>query len=87
MTSKQTDLCFLSIEESSRLIHSGQLSPVELTQAYLDRIEAVDEKVGGYITVLAEAALAEATGGGEGHHGRPVQGTAPRHPHGPQGPV
>ena len=60
MTSRQTDLCFLSIEESSRLIHSGQLSPVELTQAYLDRIEAIDDKVGGYITVLAESALAEA---------------------------
>lgn len=59
-TQQRDDLCFQSIEESSRLIHSGQLSPVELTQAYLDRIEDIDDKVGGYITVLAESALAEA---------------------------
>jgi aspartyl-tRNA(Asn)/glutamyl-tRNA(Gln) amidotransferase subunit A len=37
-------------------LRSKEISPVELTQAYLDRIEAVDERVNSYITVTADAA-------------------------------
>ena len=54
------DLTKLSIEEAGRRIAAGELSPVELTQAYLDRIESVDPKVNSFITVLADEALADA---------------------------
>jgi aspartyl-tRNA(Asn)/glutamyl-tRNA(Gln) amidotransferase subunit A len=54
------DLTQLSLADAGRRIAAGDLSPVELTQAYLDRIESVDPKVNSYITVLADAALAQA---------------------------
>jgi aspartyl-tRNA(Asn)/glutamyl-tRNA(Gln) amidotransferase subunit A len=54
------ELTKLSIDEASRRIAAGELSPVELTQAYLDRIESVDPRVNSYITVLAEQALVQA---------------------------
>ena len=57
---RSDDLTKLSIEEAGRRIAAGDLSPVELTQAYLDRIESVDPKVNSFITVLADEALAEA---------------------------
>jgi aspartyl-tRNA(Asn)/glutamyl-tRNA(Gln) amidotransferase subunit A len=57
---RDDDLTKLSIEAASRRIAAGDLSPVELTQAYLDRIESVDPKVNSYITVLADEALADA---------------------------
>ena len=36
------DLTRLSIDEASRRIAARELSPVELTRAYLERIERVD---------------------------------------------
>jgi aspartyl-tRNA(Asn)/glutamyl-tRNA(Gln) amidotransferase subunit A len=55
-----TELCFLTIAEASRRIQARTLSPVELTQAYLDRIAALDGRLNAYILVLREQALAEA---------------------------
>jgi aspartyl-tRNA(Asn)/glutamyl-tRNA(Gln) amidotransferase subunit A len=57
---RNDDLTRLSIEDASGRIAAGDLSPVELTQAYLDRIESVDPNVNSYITVLADEALADA---------------------------
>jgi len=54
------DLTKLTIVEASRRIAAGDLSPVELTRAYLERIERVDERVNAYITVTAEQALEQA---------------------------
>ena len=59
MTNK-TDLCYLSIREAGSLMKSGELSPVELTQAMLDRINAIDDKVKSYTVVSTDIALAEA---------------------------
>lgn len=53
-------LIYLSIAEAADLISKRELSPVELVQAYLDRIEAANPKIHGFITVLAERALAQA---------------------------
>ena len=50
------ELHFLTAAEASRLIQSRQLSPVELVEAFLRRIEAVDGAVHSYITVLGEQA-------------------------------
>ena len=54
------DLAFASIEELSSLIQTGELSPVELTQTFLDRIERHNEGLGAYITVVGEQALRSA---------------------------
>jgi aspartyl-tRNA(Asn)/glutamyl-tRNA(Gln) amidotransferase subunit A len=54
------DLHYLSITEAARLIKQRRLSPVELTQAYLDRIEALDPQLNAYLLVTADQALAQA---------------------------
>jgi aspartyl-tRNA(Asn)/glutamyl-tRNA(Gln) amidotransferase subunit A len=51
----------VTVARLARRLRAGELSPREAVQHYLDRIEAVDGKVGAYITVRAEEALAEAT--------------------------
>ena len=51
---------FLSAAELGALIKSREISPVEATQAYLDRIEKVDGKLNAYITICRDEALADA---------------------------
>ena len=55
-----TELYWLSISEASDLISSGQLSPVELCAAHLDRIDQTDGALNSFITVMADQARAEA---------------------------
>lgn len=50
----------LTIEQASGLLKDKKISSVELTRAVLDRIDAVDGKVGAYLTVDADGALATA---------------------------
>jgi Asp-tRNA(Asn)/Glu-tRNA(Gln) amidotransferase A subunit family amidase len=40
-----TDLHYLSITEAAELIRQRRLSPVDLTQAYLSRIERFDAQL------------------------------------------
>ncbi len=54
------ELPFLTIKEASDLINKKEISPVELTQSILDRIQDKDEKLNTYITVLSEKALESA---------------------------
>lgn len=54
------ELVYKPITELAELIRQKKLSPVELTQAYLDRIAAHDGTLKSYITVTAEIAMAEA---------------------------
>jgi aspartyl-tRNA(Asn)/glutamyl-tRNA(Gln) amidotransferase subunit A len=54
------DLHFLTITQASVLIRTGNLSPVELTKAYLDRIHRLDGELHAYILVLGETAMDEA---------------------------
>jgi len=51
------ELPFLTASQLSRLIETKEVSPVEATEAYLDRIEAVDPELNSYITVTGEQAL------------------------------
>ena len=57
---EKQDIPFLSATELSGLIHSKEVSPVEATEAYLDRIEQVDGKLNSYITVCRDEALKSA---------------------------
>ncbi|MBW2238067.1 MAG: Asp-tRNA(Asn)/Glu-tRNA(Gln) amidotransferase subunit GatA, partial [Deltaproteobacteria bacterium] len=50
----------LSIQEAHRLLRKKEISSQDLTRAILDRINAVDEKVGAYITVDPETAMTQA---------------------------
>ncbi len=50
----------LTITEASGLLKDKEIASVELTRAVLDRIEAVDSKVGAYLTVDADMAMAQA---------------------------
>ncbi|HEX6997122.1 MAG TPA: amidase [Gammaproteobacteria bacterium] len=54
------DLTELTIEQASRLIRAGLVSPVDLTRAYLAAIEKRQPQVNAYITVTAELALQQA---------------------------
>ncbi len=54
------DLTSLTIVEASELIHTGQVSPVELTQAYLERVERYDPLLNCFITFTPELALQQA---------------------------
>jgi len=54
------ELCELSLSQAGEWIRQRKLSPVELTQAHLERIQRVDPRINSYITVTAEAALQQA---------------------------
>src|SRR3954447_14558175 len=53
-------LHWLSAAEAARAIAARELSPVELTQALLDRIERLDAKLHVFVRLDAEAAMAAA---------------------------
>jgi len=53
-------LNWLSIKEAHSQLTSRQISSVELTQACLDRIEAVEDRVQSFLTLTPETALAQA---------------------------
>ncbi|NRQ35469.1 amidase [Nonomuraea sp. NN258] len=50
----------LSALEQAQAIRDQEISPVELTRHYLDRIGRIDPQVGAYVTVTAEKALEQA---------------------------
>jgi aspartyl-tRNA(Asn)/glutamyl-tRNA(Gln) amidotransferase subunit A len=54
------DPCFLSIAEAAELISGKRLSPVDLTRAYLDRIERLNGTLHAYVRVLHDDAVAAA---------------------------
>ncbi len=57
---KADQLVQLTIAEAARSFQAGELSPTELTRACLERIEALDPKLNAFVTLLPEAAVAEA---------------------------
>ena len=60
MSISDTQLHYLSIRQAGELIQRGELSPVELTRACLDRIQATDDRLHSFILLLADEALAQA---------------------------
>lgn len=55
-----SELYYLSISEAAHLISTGQLSPVELTHAFLDRIEALNDRLHAFLLVTPDIAIAAA---------------------------
>ena len=60
MSTSDTQLHYLSIRQAGELIQRGELSPVELTRACLDRIQSTDDRLHSFILLLADEALAQA---------------------------
>ena len=56
LTSGATELHWLTIAEAARLIEKRQLSPVELTDALLARIEALDPQINAFLLPTPERA-------------------------------
>ncbi len=55
------ELCaLLSIARAAKLLASGEIFSLELTEAYLARIETVGPQINAYITVTAERAVDDA---------------------------
>ncbi len=50
-----TELCFMTIGELAPLIKDKKISPVELTDSFLGRIEKLDARFNCFITVTADA--------------------------------
>ncbi|MHB8992066.1 MAG: amidase family protein, partial [Chloroflexota bacterium] len=74
----KSDLCLLTIEELSRLVAGREVSPVEVVEAHLERIDRLDESLGAYATVMREesrhaAAVAEREIS-SGHYRGPLHG-------------
>ena len=55
-----TDLTRLTAAQTAAAVASGEASAVEVAQAHLDRIAAIDEKVHAFLHVDTEGALAQA---------------------------
>ncbi|PYN45004.1 MAG: hypothetical protein DME00_23510 [Candidatus Rokuibacteriota bacterium] len=57
MTAEGADRAFLSARRIAALVREREVSPVEITRLYLERIERLDARLRAYITVVPEAAL------------------------------
>ena len=53
----QDDLCFTSAVDLAALIRNKDISPVEVTVAFLSRIEQINAQLTAYVTVTADLAL------------------------------
>ncbi|CAN7547112.1 amidase [Bradyrhizobium sp. LjRoot220] len=60
MDTATVDLHYLELTEIAACIRSRQISSPEVTRVLLDRIAALDGKLGSYVQVMADAAMAQA---------------------------
>jgi aspartyl-tRNA(Asn)/glutamyl-tRNA(Gln) amidotransferase subunit A len=60
MVTSDTQLHFLTIHQAGELMRRGELSPVELTRACLERIQDTDDRLHSFILLLADDALEQA---------------------------
>ncbi len=74
----KSDLPFLSATELSALLAAKEVSPVDATEAYLERVQALGSKLRAFVTVTADAALASAKQAedeiAQGNHRGPMHG-------------
>ncbi len=60
MSGRNDELCFRSATELAGMIRQKQLSPVELVDACLQRIEAMDTQINAFCTLVGDEARQEA---------------------------
>ncbi|WP_414578037.1 amidase [Anabaena sp. CCY 9402-a] len=56
----ETDLAFTPALELAKLIRRREVSPLELVEIYLNRIQQLNPQLGSYFTVTADLAIADA---------------------------
>ena len=56
----KSDLPFLTVGRLAKLIESSEVSPVEVAEAYLDRIQKINPLINAYITTADEQVLLDA---------------------------
>jgi amidase len=71
------DLAFTSALDQARLIRQKEISPLELVEVYLERIERLDRTLGSYVFVAAEQAIADARAKTETLMSTPVEELPP----------
>ena len=83
------ELSALTIHQLSEKLASGEITSVDITRSVLERIDQVEDKVGAFITLDRESALAQASEadrsrqkGGTGDE--ELQGSKSRQAHRPQ---
>jgi aspartyl-tRNA(Asn)/glutamyl-tRNA(Gln) amidotransferase subunit A len=73
-----SEIVFQPVSTLAQLIKARKLSPVEVVRSFLDRIDAVDPKVGAFITITREHALRQAEEATKeiraGHYRGPLHG-------------
>ena len=57
---ESTELAFAGLARQVEMVRAREVSPLELVQLYLGRIERIDPKLNAFRVVLGERALAEA---------------------------
>ncbi|MFI9261164.1 amidase [Streptomyces sioyaensis] len=73
MPMTSTDICYLDATDLAARIRTRELSPLEVVQAHLDRIEETNPKLNALVTVTAEQALVAAKAAAETVlHNRPL---------------
>ena len=74
----RTEICYLSASQLSGLIQRKEVSPVEVVEAHLARIEATEPTLNSFISLLPQQALAAAKTAEEeiqaGNHRGPLHG-------------
>jgi len=53
----KVDIPFLSVSQLSELIKSRQVSPVEVVEGYLERIDRLNDRLYAYLTVCHDQAV------------------------------
>ncbi|MFP4039299.1 MAG: Asp-tRNA(Asn)/Glu-tRNA(Gln) amidotransferase subunit GatA [Desulfosudaceae bacterium] len=54
------ELFKLTLHQAADLLHKREISAADLTEAVLERVATIDDKIGAYLTVAAEPARAQA---------------------------
>jgi aspartyl-tRNA(Asn)/glutamyl-tRNA(Gln) amidotransferase subunit A len=74
----ENELAYISVVEQAKLIEKREISPVDLVQLYLDRIDKWDGVLNSWITVCGERALDQAKQAeaeiASGHYRGPLHG-------------
>ena len=60
LTNERTSLTALTLAAATQLLHERKVSPVDLTEACLRRIEQLNPELNAFITITADSALTEA---------------------------
>jgi aspartyl-tRNA(Asn)/glutamyl-tRNA(Gln) amidotransferase subunit A len=78
---QNNQLCYLTIIEAAAALRKNDVSPVDLTEATLKRIQAIDSNLHAFITVTGRSRATTGAPSGAGAFSRQRSRTAARHPH------